>query len=91
MAMVLGGIHHGISNQCDPGPRVPELTELPKQDPQLPQRWEAALERFKSSELVPRYLGKEYADVFAKMRQSECNSYHAAVPNIDYAWYLKSV
>lgn len=91
MAMVLGGIHHGISNQCDPGPWVPERTELPEQKPQLPQRWEAALDRFKSSELAPRYLGKEYADVFAKMRESECNSYHAAVPNTDYAWYLKSV
>ncbi len=91
MAMVLGGIHHGISNQCDPGPWVSEMTELPKQEPQLPQRWEAALDRFRSSELVPKYLGKEYSEIFARMRQSECNSYHAAVPNLDYAWYLRSV
>ncbi|MFK8050013.1 MAG: glutamine synthetase family protein [Halioglobus sp.] len=91
MALVLGGIHHGMTQHCDPGPWIPELTELPEQEPQLPQRWEAALDRFRASEIMPRYLGWEYADIFAKMRQSECNSYHAAVPDLDYAWYLRSV
>ncbi|MEE9574564.1 MAG: glutamine synthetase, partial [Gammaproteobacteria bacterium] len=91
MAALVAGIHHGISNKCEPTEMVAERTMLEKQEVTLPVRWEAALDRFKNSEILPEYLGEEFCRVFELTRRSECDRFHAQISNLDYEWYLRSV
>ena len=91
MACLLAGIHYGISNKCEPTPMVEEGTMVDEQEISLPIRWEAALDRFKQSEILADYLGEEFCRVFEICRRSECDQFQAEVSNLDYEWYLRSV
>jgi glutamine synthetase len=91
MAALLAGIHYGITNKCDPGAMVEEGTMVDEQEVTLPIRWEAALDRFKNSEILPQYLGEEFCRVFEITRRSECDQFQAQISNLDYEWYLRSV
>jgi glutamine synthetase len=91
MAMVLAGMHYGIKHRCDPGPGVAEGTELPDGGPKLPVRWEYALDAFRQSKIISRYLSDNYFDTFARVRQGESDAFHAGISNLDYEWYLRAV
>jgi glutamine synthetase len=92
MAMVLAGIHYGLTEQCDPGPGVEEETEVDiSAYPGLPVRWEYALDSFRASKILPKYLTPEYFKAFAVVRQSESDEFNASVSNIDYEWYMRVV
>jgi len=91
MAAILAGIHHGISQQCDPGPEVVPGTDMSDAEVTLPRRWDTALELFRKSEVLPQYLGKEYCEAFAVLRQGECDDFHSRVSNLDYEWYLRAL
>lgn len=91
MAALLAGIHYGISNKCEPTEMIAEGTILDEQDVTLPIRWEAALQKFRNSEILPMYLGEEFCHVFEMARRSECDRFHAQISNLDYEWYLRSV
>ncbi|NKB36451.1 MAG: glutamine synthetase [Gammaproteobacteria bacterium] len=91
MACILAGIHYGITNKCEPTEMVAEGTMVDDQEITLPIRWEAALDRFKSSEILPTYLGEEFCRIFEIARRSECDQFQAQISNLDYEWYLRSV
>ena len=91
MAALLAGIHYGISNKCEPTEMIAEGTMVDEQEVSLPIRWEAALDRFKNSEILPAYLGEEFCRVFEITRRMECDQFQAQISNIDYEWYLRSV
>lgn len=91
MAALLAGIHYGISNRCEPGSMVEEGTMVEEQEISLPIRWEAALDRFKNSEILPNYLGEDFCRIYEMARRSECDRFQAQISNTDYEWYLRSV
>jgi glutamine synthetase len=91
MAAILAGIHHGISQQCEPGPEIKPGTDLSDAKVTLPQRWDKALELFRRSRVLPEYLGADYCQAFAILRQGECDDFHARVSNLDYEWYLRAL
>ena len=91
MAALLAGIHYGITNECEPTEMIAEGTMEDDQQVSLPVRWEAALEKFESSEILPKYLGEEFCRIFAIARRSECDRFQAQISNLDYEWYLRSV
>jgi glutamine synthetase len=91
MAAVLASIHHGISEQCEPGPETPTGTELSSREVLIPNRWDKALECFRQSSVMPAYLGEDFCKAFATIRQGECDDFHSRVSDIDYAWYLRAV
>jgi glutamine synthetase len=91
MAAILAGIHHGISQQCDPGPEVAPGTDLSQAEITLPRRWDTALELFRNSKVLPQYLGTDYCEAFAALRQGESDAFHAQVSNLDYEWYLRAL
>ncbi len=91
MASILAGIHYGITNKCEVTEMVAEETMVDDQEISLPIRWEAALDKFKSSEILPEYFGKEFCRVFEITRRSECDQFQAHISNLDYEWYLRSV
>jgi glutamine synthetase len=90
-AAVLAGIHHGLTEKCDPGPMIEEGTFHRDEEVTLPRRWEAALDLFERSEILPRYLGKEFCRIFSVCRRSENEQFHAEISNRDYEWYLRVV
>jgi len=57
----------------------------------LPRRWDAALELFRNSKVLPGYLGTDYCAAFAALRQGESDAFHARVSNLDYEWYLRAL
>ena len=91
MAAIAAGVHHGIANECDPGEMIAEGTKIQDEIITLPRTWSVALDKFEASTVLPKYLGKEYCELFAQMRRSECEEFSAQVSNIDYEWYLRSV
>jgi glutamine synthetase len=91
VASVLAGIHHGLTQECDPGPEVPEGTFLGEEEITLPTEWGAALDLFDNASILPAYLGEQYARLFATTRRDEYNQYQAVISNIDYEWYLRAV
>jgi glutamine synthetase len=90
VAAVLAGIHHGISNQVDPGPMTAER-EVIEYKVELPVRWSLALNAFEAGNILPAYFGEEYHRVFGVCRREESDVFQSQVSNRDYEWYLRAV
>ena len=90
MAALVAGVHHGISQGCDPGKMVPEGLEI-EEEITLPRIWSLALDEFDSSAILPQYLGEDYCRLFGTVRRGECEQFAAQVSNIDYDWYLRAM
>jgi glutamine synthetase len=46
---------------------------------------------FANSDVLPTYLGGGFTTIYAAIRQGESNAYHAQIPDLDYAWYLRAL
>jgi glutamine synthetase len=90
VAAVMAGIHHGITNKSDPGPMVPENSDI-EYEVTLPVRWADALNAFEAGKILPKYFGEEYHRVFGICRREESDIFHSEVSSKDYQWYLRSV
>ena len=87
LASVLAGVHHGISNQLDPGP--PSFGNACQElDPDFPSEWPEAIERLRSSELLKQYLGGDYVQTYAEAKRLERLAYMEQVPKEEFDWYL---
>ena len=91
MAAVLAGIQHGLETGCEPGPETPMGEALVVPEAKLPARWDNALALFRASKVLPRFLGENYCQAFAAVRQGECDDFHFRIPNLDYEWYLRAL
>ena len=90
VAAVMAGIHHGITNQLDPGPMIAEKQKV-EYEVTLPVRWSKALDVFQAGQVLPKYFGEEYHRLFEACRREESDLFHAQVSNRDYEWYLRAV
>ncbi len=90
VASILAGIHHGISQQCDPGKMV-QQSESIEHVVTLPIRWSTALDVFDAGTILPGYLGEEYHKLFSLCRREEEGNFNAQIPAKDYDWYLRAV
>lgn len=57
----------------------------------IPLRWDAALDKFSRSKVLPQYLGEDYCRHFVTNRRAESDKFHNTVSEQDYDWYLRSV
>lgn len=89
-AAILAGVHHGLRNKCDPGRMVAE-GEFIKVKRKIPNRWDAALDRFTRSRILHEYLGKDYCRLYVANRREESRRFHNAVSNLDYDYYMRAV
>ena len=89
-AAVVAGVHYGLKNKCDPG-RMIEQGEAAAPRLKIPNRWDAAIDRFERSRILPEYLGKDYCRYFAMNRREESRRFHNIVSQLDFDWYLRSV
>jgi glutamine synthetase len=89
-AAILAGVHYGIKNRCDPGKMVPEgaIIELTRK---IPNRWDAAIDRFSKSKILPDYLGDDYCKTYAANRRDEARRFHNIISETDFDWYLRAV
>ena len=82
LAVILAGILHGLENQLEAdapakaGPEKPRAT--------LPSSWDAALEAFRDSDFIARYLGAEIREAFTQVKQAEQDEFSAAVSALEY-------
>lgn len=90
MAGVLAGVHHGLKNKLDPGAMV-ELGAHIVPKLKIPNRWEAAIDKFSKSKVLPEYLGKDYCKYYAMNRRAEAEKFHNHISQLDFDWYLRAV
>jgi glutamine synthetase len=91
LATVLAGIHYGLEKQLMPSDPIPREADLSTDETTLPTRLDAAIALFVNSDVLPTYLGGEFTTIYAAIRQGESNAYHAQIPDLDYAWYLRAL
>jgi glutamine synthetase len=89
-AAILAGIHYGIKHRCDPGAMV-EQHDVIRPKRRIPNRWDAAIDRFQRSKILPSYLGEDYCRVYAVNRRDEARRFHNVISNVDFDWYLRAV
>jgi len=89
-AAILAGVHYGIRNRCDPGRMVVEgeVIELKRR---IPNRWDAAIDKFSRSKILPQYLGAEYCKSYAAIKRDESRRFHNIVSYADFDWYMRAV
>ena len=91
LAAVLAGIHSGIENRNQPGELLPREADLSDAETTLPTRLDKAIELFRAGDVLPAYLGEQFADAYAAIRQGESDDYRGQVPDLDYAWFLRAL
>ena len=89
-AAIAAGVHHGLTSKSDPG-RMIEEGEVVSLKTRIPVRWDAALDKFSRSKVLPAYLGKDYCRFFLGNRRAESAAFHNTISPLDYEWYLRSV
>ncbi len=90
MAAVVAGVDYGLRNKLDPGKMVEQGAEIVPQL-KIPNRWDAALDRFARNKVLPDYLGADYCRHYTTVRRAESEQYHNHVAQLDFDWYLRSV
>ena len=92
LACLLAGLHNGLTNELKPTNQVDfDNTEGADKeaDINMPKNMDQALARFQSSELLKKYLGKEYLDLYSAAKQGESDFIESSfVPREEYDLYL---
>ena len=90
MAAVAAAAHHGMKNKLDPGKMVEQGAEIvPKL--KIPNRWDAALDRFARSKVLTEYLGEDFCRYYTLVRRVESEKFHNKISQLDFDWYLRAV
>jgi glutamine synthetase len=86
-AIVLAGMHLGLTRKLDPGP-VLAGNAYRDATPTIPLSWPEALGTFERSEFARDYLGERFARLYAQTRRGEMMDFCSYVPALDHEWYL---
>jgi glutamine synthetase len=89
-AAIVAGVHFGLKNKCDPG-RMVEEGEVITLKRKIPNRWDAAIDKFARGKVLPQYLGEAYCRIYATHRRDESRRFHNVVSDVDFDWYLRAV
>jgi glutamine synthetase len=57
---------------------------------ELPETWQEAIERAADSDFLRDALGADFLRILIAIKRQECERFSALVPELDYAWYLRS-
>jgi glutamine synthetase len=89
-AAILAGVHYGLKERIEPGPMVKQGT-IVNLKRKLPNRWDAALDRFARGKVLPGYLGEEFCKTYLANRREEARRFHNVISNVDFDWYMRAV
>jgi glutamine synthetase len=96
-ALVLSGVHHGITCQIEPGEPVSGNAyregigggvQADGRPAALPTNWQEAALAFERSPFVREYLGSGFQRLFATTRRAELDAFESQVTPLEYDWYL---
>ena len=90
LAAVLAGMHHGMAQKLDPGPAI-KGNGYEQPAPDMPTNWMAALDALRQSKVMGDYLGHDFIEHFATLKEIEADRFYAEPTELDYAWYLRTV
>ena len=88
-AAVLAGMLDGIERQLDPG--APVTGNAYEQFPLRTPHWRQAIDDFLGSAFAARWYGESFRHIYGEQKRKEMLDFHAQVPDLDYAWYLRTV
>jgi glutamine synthetase len=88
-AAVLAGMLHGIGQRLDPGP--PVTGNAYEQFEMRTPHWRDAIGDFLDSGFAAEWYGEEFRHIYGQQKLKEMRDFHALVPDLDYAWYLRTV
>ncbi len=89
LATALAGIHHGLTQQKDPGTSA-EGNAGHAYDPDIPFRPRRALERLDGQTLLGDYFGQNYLEAYAACKHAELDRFESTISRTEYDWYLQS-
>jgi glutamine synthetase len=87
-AVVLAGVHKGITQGIDPGEPVSGNPYRDGASPDLPTHWHESALTFENSAFVKDYLGADFQQLFATTRRAELEAFDCQVTPLEYDWYL---
>ena len=92
VAAVLAGMYDGMKRRLDPGPAVVGngYDRDNEGDRKAPRDWSAAVDCFEKSRLMREYFGDIFVNNYTIVKRVEQDRYFAAIPKIDYDWYLRN-
>ncbi len=86
-AVVLAGMHLGITRKLDPGP-VLAGNAYRDSTPTIPLTWAEALAAFEQSDFALEYLGERFTQLYARSRRGEMQDFSSYVSPLEFSWYL---
>ena len=87
LAVLLAGIHHGLSEKIDPGP-LWTGSACEEMDERIPFDLLSALARMRDSQVLNSYLGEDYVELYCATKQAEHASFVDQISAREYKWYL---
>jgi glutamine synthetase len=89
-AAIAAGVHHGLKNKIDPGRMIEQGAQV-RLKTRIPDRWDAAIDKFSRSKVLPEYLGERFCRYYGLNRRAEERQFHNTVSPTDFDWYLRAV
>ncbi len=87
LAAVLAGVHHGLEARLAPGDKHGGNAGA-EVDPALPLSLWRALDSLRQARLLADYLGADYLQIYADVKQAEFDAFMADILPREYDWYL---
>ena len=87
MAAVLSGMLHGIEKRLSPTAET--MSDAgDSSDPNVPFTFGAALDRFATAKILPRYVAPDMLDLVRDQRRIEMRKFMGVISRQEYDWYL---
>jgi len=90
MAVILAGIHHGLTHKVEPGEPV-EGNAYEQLEASLPNNLRDALRELDDNEILARYIDPKYIDIFVACKEAELEEFETTISDLEYNWYLHTV
>ena len=87
IAAILAGVHYGLTKKLDPGNKHSGNAGA-EVDAQLPLKLWQALAAIRQSTVLPEYMGNDYLQIYADVKQAEFYAFMEAIHPREYEWYL---
>jgi len=90
MAVILAGIHHGLTHKIESGEPV-EGNAYEQLEASLPNNLRDALRELDDNEVLARYIDPKYIDIFVACKEAELQEFETTISDLEYNWYLHTV
>src|SRR6218665_1305840 len=90
MSAILAGIHHGLTNQVDPGEPI-EGNSYEQLEQSLPNNLRDALRELDDTDVLNKYISPDYIDIFVACKEAQLQEFETTISDLEYNWYLHTV